>query len=611
MQIRRNLCIAVAVMLAACQNDSPAPEQTTEVQESVADHSAKANAFFDRVFDENVARSPMMQSYLGMKGDYDQWDEVSEARSAEELELTRAYLAEARETINPELLDAQTKVSFELFVADMEREIEAYEWRLHNYPINQMNGVHSQIPSFLINIHRIADVSDAEAYIARLKGVPKLIDQTLEQVALRAEQGILPPKFTFPYVIESAQNVMRGKPFEADSDTDSTLLADFRSKVEALSISDEQKLDLIDRAEGALVESVAPAYQDLIAAVSRFETEATTDDGAWKLPDGEAFYNFALQGTTTTDLTASEIHEIGLKEVERIHAEMRDIMAQVEFEGSLQEFFVFLREDEQFFYPDTDAGRERYLTEATAFIDDMREQLDALFLRKPKAEIIVKRVEPFRERSAGKAFYQQPTPDGSRPGTYYANLYSMADMPVYQMQALAYHEGIPGHHMQIAIAQELDGLPKFRRFGRYTAYIEGWGLYSEILPKDINAYTDPYQDFGRLAMEIWRAARLVVDTGIHAKQWTREEAIQYLIDNTPNPEGDAIKAIERYILWPSQATAYKVGMLKIQELRARAETELGDRFDIREFHDVILRNGPVPLDVLETFVDRYIAQARS
>jgi uncharacterized protein (DUF885 family) len=307
-------------------------------------------------------------------------------------------------------------------------------------------------------------------------------------------------------------------------------------------------------------------------------------------------------------MDAETIHNLGLAEVERIHGEMRDIMRDVNFDGDLQAFFEFTRVDSQFYYPDTPEGKERYLSEATAWIDDMKARLDTLFLVKPQADLVVKAVEPFREKSAGKAFYQRPAPDGSRPGTYYANLYTMEAMPIYQMEALAYHEGIPGHHMQIAIAQELQGIPKFRKFAGYTAYTEGWGLYAELIPKEIGLYDNPYSDFGRLAMELWRACRLVVDTGIHAKKWTREEAIDYLKRNTPNPESDLVKAIERYVVMPSQATAYKVGMLKILELRERAKQALGEKFDIREFHDVVLKQGPLPLTVLEGQIEMWIAK---
>ena len=310
---------------------------------------------------------------------------------------------------------------------------------------------------------------------------------------------------------------------------------------------------------------------------------------------------------TTPDMTADEVHKLGLAEVDRIHGEMRTIMQQVGFEGSLQDFFDFTRTDAQFFKPNTEEGKAEYLAEATAMIDTMREALPSVFNTFPRADLEVRAVEAFREKAAGKAFYQRPAPAGSRPGVYYANLYRMQDMPLYQMEALAYHEGIPGHHMQLAISQELQGIPKFRKFGGVTAYTEGWGLYSEFLPKEMGFYTDPMSDYGRLAMELWRAARLVVDTGLHDKKWTREEAIEYLLTNTPNPEGDCIKAIERYIVMPGQATAYKIGMNKIIDLREDARADLGEAFDIREFHDVVLKDGPVPLAVLEETISNWVA----
>ena len=318
-----------------------------------------------------------------------------------------------------------------------------------------------------------------------------------------------------------------------------------------------------------------------------------------------------LANYTTTDLTASEIYEIGLTNVERIHNEMREIMDQVGFEGSLGEFFTFMREDAQFYYPNSDQGRAEYLDKAIAIIATMKQRLPDFFSRFPKAELVVKRVEPFRERSAGKAFYQRPAPDGSRPGTYYANLADMKDMPSYQMEALAFHEGIPGHHMQLAISQELEGIPQFQKFASFTAYTEGWGLYSEYLAKDMGFYEDPYSDFGRLAMELWRACRLVVDTGIHDKKWTREQAMQYLRDKTPNPEGDIEMAINRYIVFAGQATAYMVGKIKILELREWAAEGLGEKFDVRGYHDEVLRHGPVPLDILEENVRAWVASVKA
>ena len=341
---------------------------------------------------------------------------------------------------------------------------------------------------------------------------------------------------------------------------------------------------------------------------ARHEAIATNDDGAWKLPNGAEYYQSRLKHYTTTNLTADEIHNIGLSEVARIQDEMRAIMTQVGFKGTLKDFYTFLRNDKQFVYPETTEGADEYIKEATAIIDDMKSRLDSLFITKPKADMIVKRVEAFREDTAFGAFYDQPALDGSRPGTYYINMKSVADQPKYLMQALAYHEGIPGHHMQIAIGMELDGLPKFRTLGGHTAYIEGWALYAESVPKELGLYTDPYKDFGRLSMEIFRAARLVVDTGIHSKKWTREKAVQYYLDNIPNPEGDVRAEIDRYIVWPGQATAYKIGMLKIIELRKEAESALGEKFDVREFHDVVLANGSVPLSILEELVQDWTKQ---
>lgn len=594
-----------SLLLSACGPKTPEPSAVVPaatVQQ--VDQNERANALFEQIFNERVQRNPVLQTSLGIKDDYDKWQDLSDAAFEAELALTRQHLA-LLEAIDVAALDKQTRLSYQLMQKQLQEMLDDARWRLYSYPVNQMFGVHSQVPALLINQHKIDSVDDAKAYIARLNAVPELFRQLQQLLTQSAEAGIIVPKFVFPHLYSASENLLQGAPFSEQGD--STLLADFSSKVAALPLSEHEQKLLLDEARVALITSVGPAYRSLISFLQQLEQQAGTDDGVWRFPEGAAFYQNRLARMTTTDYSAEQIHQLGLQQVERIHSEMRQIMQQVGFAGDLAEFFVFMREAPQFYYPDTEEGRADYLAEATAVIDDMRTRLDELFLVKPKAEMIVKAVEPFREQTAGKAFYQRPSMDGSRPGVYYANLYRMSDMPKYQLEALAYHEGIPGHHMQLAIAQELEGIPKFRRFGGATAYIEGWGLYSELLPKEIGLYQDPYSDFGRLAMELWRAARLVVDTGIHAKKWSREQAIQYLVDNTPNPEGDAVKAIERYIVMPGQATAYMVGMIKMLELRELARTELGERFDIREFHNVVLQNGAVPLDVLEQLVRDYIA----
>ncbi|WP_308368168.1 MULTISPECIES: DUF885 domain-containing protein [unclassified Microbulbifer] len=579
-----------------------------ETAQPNAEAIARANQMFEDFFQEHLDRSPEFKTFLGIKEDYGKWDDLSPKFEAETNDINKRQLAELNK-LDPAGLDDATRLSLALLKRNLEMDIEGYKWRLYNYPVNQMFGTHSEVPSLLINQHRIDNANDANAYIARLNNLPKHFEQLIANLKERAKAGIIAPKFVFPYVISDSRNLITGAPFEEGED--STLFADFKGKIDALDIPDEQKTELIEQARKALLGSAKPAYENLIDYMGELQQQATTDDGAWKFPNGDDFYTFALKRTTTTDLSADEIHEIGLKEVERIHDEMRGIMKKVGFEGSLQDFFEFMRTDEQFYYPNTEEGKQRYLKEATEIIETMKGRLDELFITKPKADLVVKAVEPFREQSAGKAFYQRPAPDGSRPGIYYANLYNMKDMPTYQMEALAYHEGIPGHHMQLSIAQELEGLPKFRKFGGYTAYIEGWGLYSEMVPKEMGFYKDPYSDFGRLAMELWRACRLVVDTGIHSKKWSREQAIGWLGENSPNPQGDVVKAIERYIVMPSQATAYKIGMLKIIELREKAKNELGDQFDIRAFHDTVLANGAVPLDVLEDLVDEWVAEVKT
>ncbi|PHI36548.1 DUF885 domain-containing protein [Pseudoalteromonas sp. GCY] len=603
------LAAAVSVALfAGCQQTthSPTPDPKAE-QQVVKSEVEKANALFEASFTRGVMRSPVYQTYMGIKQDYDKWDDGSEARQLEDLELTKQDLA-ALNAIDRSKLDANTQVSYDLFKQGLENTIADFKWRYHSYPVNQMYGTHSMVPAFLINQHQITDVKDAKAYISRLNGVPAVFDQLIVDLKARADKGIIAPKFVFPHVIESSENIIKGAPFAAGDD--STLLADFKRKVATLEISEDEKSTLVKEATDALTTAVKPAYNKLIGYLHKLEKKADKRDGAWKFPNGEKFYNNALARTTTTALSAEEIHEIGLSEVARIHDEMRAIKEKVGFKGDLKAFMEFMKTDKQFYLPNTEAGKTQYLAEAKAMIDNMKSRLDELFIVKPKADMIVKRVEAFREKSAGKAFYQQPAPDGSRPGVYYANLYDMEAMPTYQMEALAYHEGIPGHHMQIAIAQELEDMPKFRKFGGYTAYIEGWGLYSELVPKEMGLYEDPYSDFGRLAMELWRACRLVVDTGIHAMKWTRQEGIDYYVNNTPNAKSDAVKMVERHIVMPSQATAYKVGMLKILELREAAKKELGNKFDIREFHDVVLKNGPVPLNVLESFVDEWVASKK-
>ena len=599
--IHKIFYLGLLVFIISCNQQS---ESYSE--EEIKEHSAELNEYFEEEFQKDVEESPMMQTRLGQKTNYGKWDNFSHLKYAEDRNKAKRRLGDLKK-IDPSSLDEDTRLSYDLYLQKQENILEDYDFRFYNYPVNQMFGYHAELPAFLINMHRIDSISDAEAYISRLKGIPKVMEDVIGNLKIREQNGIMPPIFVFDRVLESSRNVIKGKPF-GKSVENSALLEDFKSKIDDLEISQKKKKELISKAETALTKEVKPAYQNLIVFLETQQKRANSDAGVWKFPKGEEFYANALKRATTTNLSANQIHEIGLSEVARIHAEMEKIKKKVGFKGTLQDFFEFMRKDEQFYYANDSTGRNKYLTEARSIINTMKNDLDKLFLTKPEAELVVKAVEPFREKNAGKAFYQQPAKDGSRPGTYYANLYDMSAMPTYQMEALAYHEGIPGHHMQIAIAQELEGIPQFRKFSFYTAYVEGWGLYSELLPKEIGYYKDPYSDFGRLAMELWRSCRLVVDTGIHAKKWTREEGIAYYKENTPNAESDCIKMVERHIVMPGQATAYKIGMNKILELRESAKQELGQDFDIREFHDVILLDGAVPLNILEEKVDNWVSE---
>lgn len=611
------LVLSAASVVACGQNRAAPTAHTdaakTEIANTTAtvDQSEQLNLWLEEQFEATLARSPQFQTFLGRKTNYDKWNDVSDEFRQESHALRTASLAEMTDAFDIDALNHDARLSYRLYKYTIDREEKFFPFRNHWYVFSAFRGPHSTTPAFLINQHRVDTVSDAHAYIKRLEGFKAYLGQHQKNAEAQYAEGISPPDWSFPKMIATAKNVISGAPFD-DTDKSSAIFADVEKKINALDIDETEKTDLLTRAEAALLSSVKPAYDSLIAAFEKQATKATGDDGAWKLPDGDAYYTSQLERMTTTTMSAQSIHDLGLSEVERIHGEMDAIKDSVGFNGSLQEFFTYMRDDPdgKFTYPNTDKGRDAYLKAATDTIDIMRGRLDELFYTKPKASLTVKRVEPFREKSAGKAFYQRPAPDGSRPGYYYANLYDMANMPTYQLEALAYHEGIPGHHMQIAISQELDNIPSFRKYGGVTAFSEGWGLYSEYIPKEMGFYSDPYSDFGRLAMELWRAARLVVDTGLHYKKWTREDAIAYLQENTPNPNADTVNAIERYIAMPGQATAYKIGMLKILELRSRAENSLGGAFDIRAFHDVILANGPVPLDILEGNVDAWIDEQK-
>ena len=565
----------------------------------------KARQFFESVFQDNVLESPEFQASLGYKSNYDKWDDITWQASRQRAYRAKDDLAYLEKNIDFDKLDESSKISYRLMVKRLQRTIDNDNFIFHNYLITHRGGKHSSIPSFLINYHRIDEEQDAKDYISRLRNVEPLIDDLILQLKLRQDVKKVAPAFVFPQAIKTSENIISGYPFE-ETKKQNVIYEDFMKKLNALEISDAMKLRYQSEMEAVLVTIVNYSYRKLIDFLKEQQKLADDNHGVWKFEDGADYYQHTLDGYTTLGLTAEEIHSIGLSEVDRIHGEIYEIMEKVNFEGDLQDFFNFMREDDQFYYPEGPKGRQMYLDQVQVVVDTLSNRIEELFYGLPSIPLQVKAVEAYREASAGIAFYQRGQADGSRPGTYYANLYRMRDMPIYKLENLAYHEAIPGHHMQISIQLEVEDMPSFRKYGGYSVYAEGWALYSETLPKEIGLYKDPYSDFGRLSGELWRACRLVVDTGVHHYKWTREEGIDYYLNNTANPEGDCIGMVERHIVWPGQAVSYKIGMIKVQELRAYAEQELGSKFSLQEFHDVVLKNGSVTMDILEDIVYAWV-----
>ncbi len=596
--------IFLALLLSACGETPKEAENQNE----------ELNQWFDAKYEEQLQMSPIQLLFQGRKDQYDKIDDMSEAAEDEQLKWYAATVEELKQKFNYETLDRDDKVSYDLWIYQYKEMEEGVQFRRLGYVFNQMGGAHTQLPQVLINFHNVDSVQDMTAYISRVKETGRAINQLIERSKLQVAEGARPPKFSFETVITQTKALVTGKPFTV-TEEGSPLWNDMNGKIDALleanKIDAEKAQALKKDSDDVLLNHFKPAYDSLLAWLeAELLLAEQSPTGVGRHTNGEAYYNYRLRVSTTTSLTADEIHNIGLKEVARIQQEMTAIKDQVGFKGSLKEFFEFVNTDKQFFFPNTDEGRQAYLDESTRYLDAITEKLPQYFGILPKAGLEVKRVEAFREQDGAPQHYVQGTPDGSRSGTYYVHLSDMNSMPKSTMEGVAYHEGNPGHHMQISIAQELESVPKFRTQVGFTAYSEGWALYTETLAKEMGGYQNPYYDFGRLVNEIWRAIRLVVDTGLHSKGWTEADGIKYFTENSSISQG-AIKAeVQRYMVIPGQATAYKIGMLKIQELRKKAESELGDQFDIRGFHDTVLGGGAMPLQILESQVDAWIASKK-
>lgn len=582
--------------------------------------------FYDKVFVEFALKDPETVTQLGIPILYDmskdeltdasdkaQWEQFNQLKG--NLATLKSYDFESQSPAN------QLNTKILTWFLEMQADSEPFFY--YNYPVNQMFGVQSNLPSFMEDAHKLNNKSDAEAYIARLSKFDTKFEQVLEGLKIREEKGIIPPRFVITRVMDEMNGFIGQSDSKIDLETQeenpiykNILYTNFQSKINKIEgLSDEEKKQLTSQVEEEMRKTVFPAYQSLISYFGSLYTKANDDDGVWKFPNGDQFYRYQLKQNTTLDLDPEEIHNIGLSEVARIKKEMWDIIIPEGYTDTTQTIGAMVQsinKEDRFLYPNDDNGRKQALDEYQRILDDISANLDDAFDIRPKAGLEVKRVPEFKEEGTAGAYYNGPAMDGSRGGIFYVNLRDLNEIVKFGMKTLAYHEGIPGHHFQVAIQSEIKNVPIFRTIIGTTAYAEGWALYAERVAWELGFYQgDPFGNLGRLQAEMFRAVRLVVDTGIHHKRWTRQQAIDYMVANTGMTTSEVTTEIERYIVMPGQACAYKIGMLKILELREKAKAQLGDKFDLRKFHNVVLKNGSVPLDLLEEIVDKYIAETKN
>ena len=621
----RTLFILLLFALAACDSGSSstagqsaesAPQASADAAESVSTpeaETARLTTWLDEQYERQLDFSPQKRATLGEKINYDQLDQYSIAAADEEIAWLEASVATMRSDFDYDSLSEDGKVSYDMWAYTLEQAQSTVPWRNHGYIFGR-GGPHASMPTFMITYHAVDTEQDLADYVARLREFDRVFSQLLERAQQASEQGIRQPAFGYEFALAEIERVTSGVPFNTDDETpNSPLWTDFQTKAEALveagTITEDQAQEYMNEAREVLAGEVMASYDEIktwLETDRQFASEQA--QGVWALPNGEDYYNHRLFLMTTVELTAEEIHNIGLSEVERLLAEMEAVKQQAGFDGTLQEFFVFVREDPQFYYENTEEDRQEYLDVNNQHLGAIADKLPEFFGRLPKAPLVVRRVEPFREQDGAAQHYFPGSPDGSRPGVFYSHMSDMSSLAKWQIEDIAYHEGNPGHHMQISIQQELTDIPRFRTQFWTTAYVEGWGLYAEWLAKEMGGFQDPYSEFGRLAGEMWRAIRLVVDTGIHAMQWSEEQAVDFFLANSPIPESAVRSEVQRYFANPGQATAYKIGMLNFQEARARAEERMGEQFDIRGFHDTVLGAGGLPMPMLQARVDRWIEE---
>jgi uncharacterized protein (DUF885 family) len=573
--------------------------------------SQRFAAFLESVYQRNLAASPQLATEFGSKAGDDRWDDTSERALAADAARVRSDLSAAKTRFDQTKLDPASQLQYRVFLDEEQLLLDRYRWRDHFYALNQIVGLHIDIPGTLTGNQQLQTEHDARDYIQRIRAVRPAFRQLIRHMQDQAGKGIYIPKTVYPLLIEGAQNVISGAPHDAGPD--SPIFVDFKRRIAQLDIAADHKARLIEEARVALTRQLQPAYEQLIQLLKTQALHTPIDGGVWQLPDGDAFYAFLIRQFTTTDMTPAQIHEMGLAEVARSQGEIAALMNKLGFKGTVREFMAQMKADPRNYVSDDDAGRAAYLARARGIVAGMQAKITDAFEAPAPLPLRVVRTAAYKEASSPAGYYETGPADGSRPGTVNLNLSNMRVLPLYELEDLLYHEGIPGHHMQISTILVDRSIPQLRKVNEWwqdSAFVEGWGLYAERLGKDLGFYQDPDSEFGLLTGELWRATRLVVDSGLHYKHWTREQAIQYLNENTPSPEETNIQAVDRYLAVPGQATSFMVGMRKFVAERERARQALGPRFDLREYHKVALSSGYIPLWALDQKVTTWI-QAKS
>jgi len=580
-------------ILSACGTET-APETNAE---TALDDSAELATLLDDYFERNLVLSPTSATSIGDDRYDDKYtNSIGPEHRAARHALNTEFLARL-EAVDRAALSTQEQYSYDMFKLQREMSLAGEQYPGHLAPMNQFRSATSSFVNLGSGsgLHPFKTVKNYDDFLGRVDGFVVYVEQAIANMKEGVQQGVTQPKILMQKYLPQVESQL------VDSAEESGFYAPITNLPDSFSDEDRDRLTAAYR--DAIENKIIPAYSRIANFMQDEYLAAARDSvGLLDLPNGDAWYAHNVRSITTTDLTPDEIHQIGLDEVTRIHGEMRGVMEYIGFEGSLQEFFKYVYDDPQFFFEEPEQLIQRY-RDMSAHIEGLAPKLFETF---PKTAFEVRRVEPFREASSSKGSYQSGSPDGSRPGIFYANAYNVGVRPKWDMQSLYLHEAIPGHHYQIMLQRENDDLPRFRRFGGFTAYIEGWGLYAESLGKEIGVYTDPMDYFGSLNAELWRSIRLVTDTGIHAKGWTRQQVLDYMYANSAVSETRAVSEAERFMAIPGQALAYKIGMLKIREIRANAEAALGDNFDVRAFHTQILKDGAMPLSMLETKLEAWV-----